>query len=101
MSFLITVQVPGDVATFKQALAERGEEFKAVAERAKAAGAIHHRFGIGDGYVVAVDEWESIDGFQGFFGEPSMQEFIGSIGGDPAAEPTIIVSEATTSPDQF
>jgi hypothetical protein len=61
---------------------------------------IHHRFGIGDGVIVVVDEWKSVDHFQKFFGDPDLQAFIGSVGGAPAP-PEIIVCEAVASPDQF
>jgi quinol monooxygenase YgiN len=101
MNVLITVKVKGDVAKFRSALAERADEFVAVAEKGKAAGAIHHRFGIGDGYVLVVDEWGSGEQFEKFFGDPALQEFIGSIGGDTSAPPDITVTEAVASPDEF
>ena len=101
MSFLIMVKVPSDVAAFRRALVDRDEDFRIFAEKGKAAGAIHHRFGFGDGYVVALDEWETVDAFQAFFGEPSMRAFIESVGCNLAAEPTIIICEAGFSPDQF
>jgi hypothetical protein len=101
MSFLIVVKVPTDVAAFRRALSEREAEFKTLGEKAKVAGAIHHRYGFGDGYVVEVDEWETVEAFQAFFGEPSMREFIESVGCNLAAEPTIIICAAGASPDQF
>jgi hypothetical protein len=66
----------------------------------RAAGAIHHRFAIGDGYVVVIDEWESMGHFEKFFGNPELQEFIGSIGADPGP-PEMITGEAVSSPDEF
>jgi RNA polymerase sigma factor (sigma-70 family) len=39
--------------------ADRADEFAKITEMARAAGGIHHRFGIGDGFVVIVDEWET------------------------------------------
>ncbi|MGA8246809.1 MAG: hypothetical protein WB797_07885 [Nocardioides sp.] len=100
MSILAVIKVSGDTATFQRALTERAGEFEAVATRAQAMGAIHHRFGIGDGFVLVVDEWESAEAFEQFFGDPKMQEFIGSIGAAPAP-PEITIVEATASPDQF
>jgi hypothetical protein len=100
MSILAVVKVSGDTETFRKALAERGDEFEAVATRAQALGAIHHRFGIGDGFVLAVDEWETAESFEQFFGDPKMQEFIGSIGAAPEP-PDITIVEAVASPDQF
>jgi hypothetical protein len=69
-------------------------------DTARSAGAIHHRFGIGDGFVLIVDEWGSVEQFQQFFSNPELQAFIGSVGAAPAP-PEITVSEAVTSSDQF
>ena len=101
MSFLITMKVPGDTEVFQKAAAERGEEFEAIAAKAKSAGALHHRFGIGDGFVLVIDEWDSVDAFMGFFTEPSMQEFIGTIGADTSQQPEMFVAESLSTPDQF
>lgn len=100
MSVLVVVKVSGDTAAFRRAMADRAEEFEAVRARAQGAGAIHHRFGVGDGVVVAIDEWESAEAFTAFFDDPRMHEFIGSIGADPAP-PEITITEAVTSPDEF
>jgi hypothetical protein len=100
MSVLVVLKVQGDTAKFRQALQDRGDEFAAIGERAKGVGAIHHRFGIGDGFVTVVDEWESAEQFEAFFSDPSLQEFIGSVGGAPAP-PEMTFSEAVSSPDQF
>lgn len=100
MSVLVVVKVSGDTATFQKALADRADEFVAVGDRAKQVGAIHHRFGIGDGVVVAVDEWETAEAFEQFFGDPKMREFVASIGAAPVP-PEITISEAISSPDEF
>ena len=101
MSVLVIAKFAGDTATFRQSLTDRADEFEAVAGRAKAAGGVHHRFGIGDGFVVVNDEWESVEAFQQFFSDPALQAFIGSVGGDPSVPPEITVAEAVTSPDQY
>jgi len=59
MSVLVTTKFSGDTAMFLKAVAERGDEFAKIADEAKGVGAIHHRFGVGDGFVLVVDEWES------------------------------------------
>jgi hypothetical protein len=100
MSVLVIGKFEGDTALFRQAFVERAGEFEKVAEKSRAAGAIHHRFGIGDGFVVIVDEWETIEQFQAFFSDPELHAFIGSVGAAPAP-PEIIVAEAVASPDQF
>jgi hypothetical protein len=101
MSVLITVKVKGDTSAFGKAVEERSEEFVEIAKRGREAGAVHHRFGIGDGYVLVVDEWDSPEHFEAFFGDPKLQEFIASVGGDTSAPPDITVTEAIESADQF
>jgi quinol monooxygenase YgiN len=101
MSVLAIIKVQGDTAKFRQALTDRADEFAKSGEQARGVGALHHRFGIGDGYVVAVDEWETVAEFQKFFADPSLQEFIASIGGETATPPEITITEAVSSADQF
>ena len=101
MSFLITVKVPGDVAKFRQALNDRADDFKAISEKGRSAGALHHRFGIGDGYIHVLDEWDDPANFEAFFGSDELQAFVASVGGDTSTAPDVVVSEAISSVDQF
>ncbi|HLN68817.1 MAG TPA: hypothetical protein VK280_16290 [Streptosporangiaceae bacterium] len=100
MSVLVIGKFQGDTAKFRQALTDRADEFAKITDASRSAGAIHHRFGIGDGFVVLVDEWESVEQFQQFFSNPDLQAFIGSVGAAPAP-PEITISEAVASSDQF
>jgi quinol monooxygenase YgiN len=100
MSVLVIGKFKGDTAKFRQALVDRADEFAKIADSSKSVGALHHRFGVGDGYVIIVDEWESVEEFQKFMANPDLQAFIGSIGADPEP-PEVIVAEAVTSSDQF
>jgi quinol monooxygenase YgiN len=100
MSVLVIAKFQGDTATFRQALADRGEEFAKIAESSQASGGIHHRFGIGDGFIVVVDEWETVGHFEQFFADPDLQAFIGSVGAAPVP-PEITITEAIASPDQY
>ena len=100
MSVLVAVKMQGDTARFRQSLTDRAGEYEKIADRARGAGAVHHRFGLGDGFVLIVDEWETVEQFQQFFANPELQEFIGSVGG-AAGPPEITVSEAVASSDQF
>lgn len=100
MSVLIVGKFQGDTAKFRESLVERADEFVAITENAKAAGAIHHRFGTGDGFVMIVDEWDSVESFQKFMGDPNLQAFIGSVGAEPGP-PDLTITDAITSPDQF
>ena len=74
MSVLIIGKFKGDTAKFQQALVDRADEFAKLSEESKAAGGLHHRFGIGDGYVLIVDEWESVEHFQNFMANPDLPE---------------------------
>jgi hypothetical protein len=100
MSVLVIAKFQGDTAKFTQALADRGGEFAEIGDRARSAGGIQHRFGVGDGFIVVVDEWQSADHFMQFFSDPSLQAFIGSVGAEPGP-PEIIIAEAISSPDQY
>jgi quinol monooxygenase YgiN len=100
VSVLVIAKLQGDTVKFRQALADRGDEFAKIVDAARAAGAIHHRFGTGDGFVLVQDEWDSAEHFQRFFADPSLQAFIASVGAAPAP-PEVIVAEALSSVDQF
>ena len=100
MSVLVIGKFQGDTATFTQALSDRAGEFAQISERARSAGGIHHQLGIGDGFVLIVDEWQSAEDFAAFFSDPDLQAFIGSVGAEPGP-PEIIIAEAISSPDQY
>jgi quinol monooxygenase YgiN len=100
MSVLVLGKFRGDTTTFRKALVDRAGEFAKIAEQAKAAGGIHHRFGIGEGTMVIVDEWESVEHFQKFFANPELQAFIGSVGAEPGP-PDLTIAESVASPDQY
>ena len=100
MSVLVIGKFKGDIAKFRASLTERAAEYASIAERAKAAGGIHHRFGVGDGYIVVSDEWESAEAFEKFFANPELMAFIGSVGAAPEP-PEMVVAEAVASPDQY
>jgi quinol monooxygenase YgiN len=100
MSVLITSKFQGDTDAFRKAVIDQAGHLAAFAEQARAAGAIHHRFGVGDGFVLVVDEWESAGQFQQFFSNPDLQAFIAAMGAEPGP-PEITVTEAVDSVDQF
>jgi hypothetical protein len=71
---------------------------RGIAQSARDAGAIHHRFGVGDGFVV-VDERDSAESFQRFISSDAIVAVIGEMGGQ--GEPVVDITEAVDSPDQF
>jgi hypothetical protein len=102
MSFVVTVRVPGDSNRFREFLSDsaNADRLKAIADDGKSRGAIHHRFGVGDGFVLVVDEWENPQQFQDFFeGNAEIESVIRESGGQGA--PEVTVAEALETPDQF
>jgi len=99
MSVLVTMKVQGDTDQFRRFVATEGDRLRELAQSARDAGAIHHRFGVGDGFVVVVDEWDSAESFQGFISSDVIVAVIGEMGGQ--GEPVVDITEAVDSPDQF
>lgn len=99
MSVLVTMRVPGDTDRFRQFVANEQERVTQAGEQAKAQGCLHHRFGVGDGFVVVVDEWESPEHFQRFFENPELAEMMRDSGAQ--GEPEVTFTEAIETPDQF
>ena len=99
MSVLVIGKFPGDTSLFRKVMTERASELAGIAEQARGAGALHHRFGIGDGFVVLVDEWEQPHQFEQFFAQPDIQALVGEMGASGPPEITIV--EAIASPDEF
>jgi quinol monooxygenase YgiN len=101
MSVVITLKFQGDVATFRQAITEHADDFTKIAEDARASGGgIHHRMAIGDGFVLVVDEWESVEHFQKFYANPDLQALIAASGAAPQP-PEITIAEAVSTPDEY
>jgi hypothetical protein len=100
MSVLVTMRVPGNTDQFRSFVTSEPGRMQAMADVARAGGAIHHRFGIGDGFVIVVDEWESAEAFQAFFQGnedlPQLMRDAGALG-----EPEITFTEAVETADQF
>jgi heme-degrading monooxygenase HmoA len=68
MSVIVMAHFPvPDVARARRALAANVDLLDEITEDAKGVGALHHRFLEGGGELVALDEWESAEAFQGFF----------------------------------
>lgn len=101
MSVLVILRISGDTAQFRRFMETAPERFEEVAPEAKAAGAIHHRFGVGDGYVLVVDEWESAEAFQKFFQTNEKIPAIMRDAGAAQGEPELVFAEAVASPDEF
>ena len=73
---------------------------KFAAEARATGGGLHHRFAVGDGFVLVVDEWETVEHFQKFFANPDLQALIAQSGA-AAGPPEITIAEAISSPDEY
>jgi heme-degrading monooxygenase HmoA len=100
MSVVLTMKVPGDTEKFRSFISSEASRLTGIADSARAGGCIHHRFAIGDGYVLVVDEWESAEAFQKFFQD---NEQIAEVMREAGAqgEPEFEFAEAVDSADQF
>jgi quinol monooxygenase YgiN len=67
MSVIMTLRVQGDPDKLEQLAGEKRDVLQSIAERAKAAGLIAHRFYGADGQIMVVDEWPDAESFQRFF----------------------------------
>jgi quinol monooxygenase YgiN len=101
MSVIVATKFSGDTNAFRRSLTDRADEYRQIADRARAAGALHHQFAVGDGFVVIQDEWESQEAFRTFFSDPELQAFIASVGGDANSAPEVLAGESVDSPDKF
>lgn len=101
MSVLVTGKFHGDVDTFRKAAAERADELLEVSNRARAQGCLHHRFGVGEDFVVIVDEWETAEAFDKFFSAPELQQLVAEMGASRDVPPEINITEAISTSDEF
>jgi quinol monooxygenase YgiN len=96
---LIVMTVPGDTAKFEAFMAANADRVAELTERAKASGCLGHRFAVGDGQVVVVDEWESPEQFEAFISSPEIQAVMGEMGAQ--GEPQVTVANAKGFPGEF
>lgn len=101
MSVYVSVRIKVDRDKFEQVVADQNGKFGEVAQRGKAAGAIHHRFTLADdGDVVVVDEWESREQFERFFqSDTDIPQLMAAAG--IAGEPQVSFFEPIQVGDEF
>jgi quinol monooxygenase YgiN len=96
---LIVMTVPGDTAQFESFVAGNKQLVEELTEKAKAGGCTSHRFAVGEGQIIVVDQWESAEQFQAFIGSPEIQQVLGQMGA--TGEPQITVGAAKGFPGEF
>jgi heme-degrading monooxygenase HmoA len=102
MAVLVTLNIAADPQRVEQALTSDHERLTTIAARAKEKGALHHRFfANADGTeALVVDEWETAEGFQQFFGEnPEIGAMMAESG--VTSEPVVKFWQEMNTPDRF
>jgi heme-degrading monooxygenase HmoA len=99
MSVLIVQRVPGDTTQFEESMAANRARVEKLTAHAKAGGCLGHRFAVGAGEVVVVDEWESAAQFEAFISSPEIQQVMGEMGAQ--GEPQVTVAELKGFPGEF
>src|SRR4051812_33938769 len=100
MSVMVIGKMTVDPANVQKLWAEQGDAFRGIAEQARAAGATSHRWGLGDGYVVIIDDWPDEETFNSFFGGThEIAELMQAAG--VQGPPEFQILDAASAPDAF
>jgi hypothetical protein len=100
VSVIVIGRMTVDPANVEKLWSDRKDDFLAVLKEAKTAGALHHRWGFGDGYVSIIDEWRDAASFQQFFeNQPVIAELMQQAG--VQGPPEFQILEAKRAPDEF
>ncbi len=100
MSVIVIGKMTADPAKVRRIWADRKSDFEAVAQEAKQAGAVHHRWGFGDGHVTIIDEWPDAESFQNFFASNTAIPAL-MAAAEVSGAPEFTIVEAVTGPDEF
>jgi heme-degrading monooxygenase HmoA len=72
MSVIMTMHLKADAKKLEEIAGQDPDRIRSIADAAKGAGLIAHRFyGSDDGQVMVIDEWPDAQSFQRFFEEQS------------------------------
>ena|SRR5436309_1406423 len=102
MSVMMGMRISVDPKRFEDVVANNGDKFVTIAERAKEHGATRHAFyasGAGD-EVLVVDEWPDTESFEKFFSSsPDIGELMGEAG--VTSQPQPVFWHELDTPDKF
>jgi hypothetical protein len=94
------LRIPADPEKLAAYAQENPEQLIGITEHAKQKGALHHRFLAGDGEVVALDEWETREGFLAFFeADEEIPKVMAAVGAGEPAPPVFF--DSLDTPDEF
>ena len=88
MSVIMTLRAAGDASALERLAADNPERMRSIADRAKEAGVIAHRFYGSEDQIMVVDEWPDAESFQRFF-ESERAEIESLMGEVASGEPEI------------
>jgi len=101
MSVLVITTVSADVAVFEKVMSEHADTLRGISDEARAKGATRHLFADdGAGHVLIVDEWDSRESFDMFFGsQPDIGKMMAEVG--VTAQPTTTSYRVLETADRF
>ena len=102
MSVMMGLRITADPARIEEALKSDPERLEGIAQRARDAGCVHHRFfaNEGGGEVLVVDEWPDAASFMRFFeNNPDIGKMMGEAG--VTEPPTPVFWRELDTPDKF
>jgi quinol monooxygenase YgiN len=99
VSVLVVMRVPGDTAQFESYMDANPEFIQGLTDQAKASGCLSHRFAVGDGEIVVVDEWETGPQFEAFISAPELQQTMAAMGAQ--GEPQVTIADPKGFPGEF
>ena len=100
MSVIVTGWFMADPDRWEQLTKEKRDEVMALAERAKEAGVIAHRFYGSEGQVMVIDEWPDEQSFQQFY-DSVQDEVVPMLAEIGSSEPQIRFWRVLDTPDKI
>jgi hypothetical protein len=101
MSVLVITTLSADVAVFEKVMSENTDTLRAISEEARSKGATRHLFADdGAGNILIVDEWDSRESFDAFFGsQPAIGKLMGEVG--VTSQPSTVSYRVLETSDRF
>jgi quinol monooxygenase YgiN len=99
MSVIVTIWVTADTEKFREYALSHEDVLRGISAKARAQGCLSHRFALGDGNLLVIDEWESGEQFQKFFADPQIAAVMQESG--IQGQPNIAVLEPLDTADRF
>lgn len=102
MSVVVIIRFPGaKIDKFREVYDRNSETMGGISADGRSKGAIHHLFVEDEnGDVMVVDEWGSMEEFEGFFGaQEEIKKIMSEVG--PTGPPSTVSYRVLDTPDKF